>query len=150
MTPFLLAYAPTPEFWALLTLIATGVGHWLWQVTKDRSARLALEDERRQKLEEREQDRLDLIAAAEAAAKLNVEQLKPVIEQLENIDKNGANRLKVLISSNVTTRGMVKQGIEESKRAVETSNGIKSDLMKNGVKLITDETPTPTEAAAAE
>ncbi len=139
MTHPLFAWTPTPEFWALLGLIATGVGRFCWEIAKNRNAQRMLKEERALKLAEREEDRKDLIAAAEAAAKLNEKQLKPVIEQLEAIDQKGSSRLKVLLSSNVTTRGLVKKSIQETARAVETSNGIKRDLMENGVKLITDE-----------
>lgn len=126
-----IAWSPTPEFWALCSLIATGVGHWAWQFAKDRNVRLALASEREQKLLEREEDRKDLLAAAEAAAKLNEEQLKPLMDQLAAIDQNGSNRLKVLIGSNVTTRAYAK-------KAIDVSNGIKTALMESGVKLVND------------
>lgn len=133
---FCVGYIPTPEFWTLLTLVATGIGHWWWQVSKDRKARL-------ERLDEREEDRKDLIAAAIAAARLNGETLVPVIEQLQKIDSNGTNRLKAMISSNVTTRGLIKESIKASNLAVETSNGIKRDLQENGVRLIVETTPAP-------
>lgn len=138
-----LAYTPTPEFWAFLAMAAAGFGRWWWDATKERNKRIALERENAQKLAEREEDRKDLVAAAEAAAKLNQEQLKPVIDQLEKIDKAGANRLKALVSSNVTTRALVKEYAKKADIAIETSNGIKTALMTDGVKLITDPKPSP-------
>ena len=114
-------YTPTPEFWALLGIIVTGLGRWWWQASKERSIRLSLEAEREQKLKEREEDRKDLIAAAEAAATLNAEQLKPVIEQLDALDKAGTNRLKALLNSNVTTRLYTK-------KAIDTANGVNEKI----------------------
>lgn len=128
-------YQPTPEFWGLLGVIATGIGHWWWQFSKERSARLSLEAERIQKLKEREEDRKDLIAAAEAAALLNEERLKPVMAQLEALDKAGTNRLKTMMQSNVTTRAYTK-------KAIDTANGVNAKIEQLGQTLLDNKETT--------
>lgn len=125
----LLGYTFTPEFWALLGVIVTGVGRWAWEWNKGRNIRLGLEAERIQRLKEREEDRKDLLAAAKAAALLNKQQLVPVLNQLEALDKAGTNRLKALMQSNVTTRTF-------NKKAIDAANNVNEKLKMLGEKIV--------------
>ncbi len=134
----LLAYTPTPEFWALLTLIVSGITRFAWEAKKERTAtRLAAAKNQAEitaanarlaaEIADREQTRLDLAAVAS----LTVEQLHALGEKVDMVNENGQKRLKVLLSSNVVTRDFAK-------KAIDTSNGIKTALMENGVKLVTE------------
>ncbi len=140
-------WVPTPEFWALLTMIVGVATKWVIQITKDRKELLQKRLDRERDLVDREQTRLDLAAASErtrldlvasaeqtrldllTAANLNSEQLANISDQVATVDENGKLRLKAMLGSNATTRHF-------NKVAIETSNGIKKDLMEKGVKLI--------------
>ncbi|MEO5712153.1 MAG: hypothetical protein ABIT37_01585 [Luteolibacter sp.] len=114
-----IAYIPTPEFWALCTLITGGFGKFIWDQFK------------------RVQDRKDA-AEAKEQARLDLQQLLELTKAgFEVTNENGQTRLKQIMQSNVTTR-------QYTKKAIDTSNGIKTALMEKGVKLVTDDEKSTT------
>jgi hypothetical protein len=115
-----LAYTPTPEFWALLSLIVGGLIKFGYQLRKDKLELRLKEQARQDAITEREQTRLDLAAVAG----LTVEQLKVLDGRLTTVDENGKNRLKVLLNSNVTTRAYAKKAIDTGNHVTEKFNSL--------------------------
>lgn len=124
----LLAWTPTPEFWALMTLIAGGVTKFIYQVHKDRVASRNLKEERESAIAEREQARLDLAAVAA----LTVDQVESVKKAF---NEQGQIRLKALLQSNVTTR-------QYTKKAIDTANNVNQKIESLGQSLV-DSRSTP-------
>lgn len=124
MTP-LATYTPTPEFWALLTLIVGGITRFIYQVHKDRVAEKLHEQQRIDAVTEREQTRLDLAAVAA----LTVEQLEALNGRIAAVDENGKTRLKVLLGSNATTRAYTK-------KAIDTANNVNAKIEQLGQTLV--------------
>jgi hypothetical protein len=158
----ILAWVPGPEFWVTISATGAFVSKIVIDEIRYRREQKALKrkdeleaakaehelKEREQKrladIAEREQTRLDLAEVA----KLNEEQIKAILDSVQSVDQNvlavdakGSNRLKTLLMSNITTRGLVKEYAKKADLAVETSNGIKTALAENGVKLIADPKP---------
>lgn len=125
MTVHPLAYTPTPEFWALMTLIVGGLIKFGYQIHKDRVESQAKEQLRIDAITEREQTRLDLAAVAA----LTVDQLEALNGRISAVDENGKTRLKVLLSSNVTTRQYAKKAIDAGNHVTEKFNTVVQNLI---------------------
>jgi hypothetical protein len=129
----LLSYIPTPEFWIAISAAGAFISKIVVDELRYRKERQAKLDEQKAEKDKREQDRLDLAAVAALTAK----QLETFKNEITNfVDEKGKDRLKVLLGSAATTRGLVKDMTKKAELAVETSNGIKTSLIENGVKLI--------------
>lgn len=107
-------YTPTAEFWALLTLIAGGVGRFFYDLIKRKQDRL-----------DREQDRLDRAQLATLT-----------IEQLEAVKASGSERLKVLVREVQDVKKVAITGIRASKEALDTANGVNAKIAALGQKLV--------------
>jgi len=105
------SFTPTPEFWAICTLIATSLGKTIYDVVKRYQDRQEKETLRKAVLEDREEVRKDLAAQAEL--------LK---QGFETINDNGVIRLKAIISSNATTRDFTKKALNAANNVTEKSN----------------------------
>jgi hypothetical protein len=99
-------YQPTAEFWALLTLIAGGVGRFFYDLVKRKQDRL-----------DREQDRLDRAQLATLT-----------IEQLEAVKASGGERLKVLVKEVQGVKQVAIQSIKVSKEAIKEANNYNSKI----------------------
>lgn len=127
-----LAYVPTPEFWALMTLVAGGFIKFLYQVHKDRVAAKRVDDIHKQAISDREQTRLDLAAVAA----LTVDQLAVLEGRIMSVDENGKTRLKVMLNSNATTRAFTK-------KAIDTANNTNDKIALLGQSIVEgNKTPT--------
>lgn len=84
----------------------------------------------------REQTRLDLDAAESRR-----------ITAIEEVRREGGRREERLTAKVDQVQKATMAGIRISREAIETSNGIKTALMENGVKLIVDDSiPSPNQA----
>ena len=153
----IVAWQPDAQFW--LTLSAVGaffgkiiIDEFRWKRERrekldkaeldEKKAKALIEEEAQkhnEEIQQREQDRLDAETIAKTVAILTAEQFK---DFEKTILKSGKERMKMLLASNITTRGLLKEAVKTNKESIETSNGIKKDLMENGVKLITENEKT--------
>ncbi len=131
-------WTPTPEFWALMTLIVGGFTKFLYQRHKDIVAAENKENDRKAEVAQREADRMIEIARREqdrldlaAVASLTVEQLASLNERIDMVDANGRSRLKVLIGSNVTTRAFAKKAIDSGNHITEKFNTLTQALIES-------------------
>jgi len=125
----MLAFQPTPEFWIALSAAGAFISKIIVDEVRYRRERQTKLDKEATEIKRREQDRLD-IAAVSALTVTQIEAVK------QDINKNGQDRMKTLLNSAVTTRGLVKEYAKKADEAIVTSNGIKTSLLENGVKLI--------------
>jgi len=137
-----LGFQATPEFWAICTLIVSSLAKGIWDILKRYQDRKDKETLRKAVLEDREEVRKDLKAQAEL--------LK---QGFQTVDENGKTRLVAIMGSNITTRGMVKEYAKKADLAIETSNGIKKDVVEKLDTIIEakkDETTSDTNQSVLE
>ncbi len=137
----LLAYAPTPEFWALLTLIVGGVGKGVYDIISKVSARRDTAIRHAELMAEREQDRLDRQELATLTA-----------QQLETIVTLGSAREQRLTRQVMETRKVALASARMAKEMMVTANNTNDKILSLGLELkegvqkveLVNEAPIPT------
>jgi hypothetical protein len=141
-----IAYSPSPEFWALMMLLATSIIKLLMDANKRYQERL----DRERKMEEdesiRESARKDMLLVA-SIAKADREAVESKLKELETA---GKDRLKSMLQSNATTRLYTKKAIDTAnntneKIAVLSQAIVEKNKTPQQVEVInTSEHPVPT------
>lgn len=128
---YYLGFTPTPEFWALLTLVATGAGSAL-------TFALTKYFELKTKAQEREQNRLDKEQEAKEEAAREERRLKAIAA----VATEGGKREKRILDKVDKVQRAAETSIKVSKEAIKTSNGIKEDVAAKLETVIARTTPT--------